>query len=98
MPLHEQTDAERKWWIGEPGEAFERGLLKHLDEDDAADAIFSVQGLFVPRSVHQQAVARIAEAERLLRAAYADAHAEDVPAAVLAWLNPNNNPTEGATT
>jgi hypothetical protein len=32
---------------------------------------------------------RCAEAEQLLRAAYADAHPEDVPIDVLRWLNPN---------
>lgn len=31
---------------------------------------------------------REAEADRLLRVAYADAHSEDVPAAALLWLNP----------
>lgn len=34
---------------------------------------------------------RLAEAERLLRAAYADTHPEDVPLDVLAWLNPWGN-------
>lgn len=35
------------------------------------------------------AVERIAEADRLLRAAYADTHPEDVPVEVLGWLNPD---------
>lgn len=35
------------------------------------------------------AVERIAEADRLLRAAYADAHPEVVPVEVLTWLNPD---------
>jgi hypothetical protein len=40
---------------------------------------------------HLELQEKIAEADRLLRAAYADTHPEDVPLDVLNWLNPERN-------
>lgn len=42
----------------------------------------------VPKIEVERLRERIAQADRFLRAAYADAHPEDVPVDVLLWLNP----------
>jgi hypothetical protein len=68
------------------------GLLAVLDTEEQAANVAAtdrVEGPFVPAEQLRGAVSRCAEADRLLRAAYAHAHSEDVPVDVLMWLNPD---------
>jgi hypothetical protein len=52
--------------------------------------IWAVEALDEMKAENEQLRARVMEADRLLRNAYADAHSEDVPAEVLRWLNPED--------
>jgi hypothetical protein len=83
-------DLLRHWQAmsAEDNDRLEAALLEVMDEDEAMSAIQIAMEHTVPAAAFRGAVERCAEADRLLRAAYADVHPEDVPVGVLNWLNP----------